>query len=178
MRKEEEYAIVLDFLPNGIAEKNIFEPVAIVVGKDYFTLLQVTPKKNVLLKPGDVVYIGKGTREHIERIVARLRYKELTKAAKEVLPKVVEKLVKKNENKYVEFFNKASPITSRLHQLELIPGIGKKYLWKILEEREKKPFENFNEIKERCNLIIDPKKAVIKRILEEIEGKDKYHLFT
>ena len=33
-------------------------------------------------------------------------------------------------------------------------------------------------IKARIKLLADPKKAVIKRILEEIEGKDKYKIFT
>jgi putative nucleotide binding protein len=35
-------------------------------------------------------------------------------------------MVKEQEERFVEFFNKAEPITTKLHQLELLPGIGKR----------------------------------------------------
>ena len=66
----------------------------------------------------------------------------------------------------------------RRHQIELLPGIGKKHMNEILEEREKAPFTSFKDIKERVKLIPDPEKAVIKRILQELQGEEKYSLFT
>ena len=65
-----------------------------------------------------------------------------------------------------------------MHQLELLPGIGSKHLWEILEERKKKPFESFEDIKKRVSLIPDPEKMITKRIIEELEDKDKYRLFV
>jgi putative nucleotide binding protein len=63
--------------------------------------------------------------------------------------------------------------------LHLLPGIGKKLMWEILEEREKRPFESFQDISERIRAIPHPDQMIIKRILEEIENPDvKYHLFT
>ena len=90
---------------------------------------------------------------------------------------VIKELVGKNEKKFVEFFNKAAPINTRCHQIELLPGIGKKHMREIIEEREKKPFESFKDLKERVKLIPDPEKVVIKRIIEELDNKDKYHIF-
>jgi len=63
--------------------------------------------------------------------------------------------------------------------LHLLPGIGKKLMWEILEEREKKPFESFAEISQRIKSIPHPEKMIISRILEELEDPNiKYHLFT
>jgi len=64
-----------------------------------------------------------------------------------------------------------------MHALELIPGIGKKYMWQIINERERKPFESFDDLQKRAN-IPNPAKLVAKRVLEELAGESKYRLFT
>ena len=48
----------------------------------------------------------------------------------------------------------------------------------ILDEREKRPFESFKDIKERVKLLPDPEKAIMKRILLELEGNEKHYLFV
>jgi putative nucleotide binding protein len=65
-----------------------------------------------------------------------------------------------------------------MHQIELLPGVGKKHMWEILDERKEKPFENFEDIKKRVKLMPDPKKAIIKRILKELQGNEKHRLFV
>ena len=66
-----------------------------------------------------------------------------------------------------------------MHGLELLPGIGKKLMWEILAEREKKPFTSFAEISQRIKSIPHPNKMVVNRILEELEDPNtKYHVFT
>ena len=50
-------------------------------------------------------------------------------------------------------------------------------MWEVLGKREEKKFENFDDIKQRLKLMPDPEKSIIKRILVELEGKDKYRLF-
>ena len=42
--------------------------------------------------------------------------------------------------------------------LHLLPGIGKKLMWEVLTEREKKPFESFADISQRIKSIPHPKK--------------------
>jgi len=184
----EENAIIIDYLPEGYAEDkrppHKREPVAIAVGDRFFSLIELIPKKDVKMSTGDRVYIGRGERDKIDYIKRRLTFNELTPAAKSELPNVVEKIVTENEKKFVEFFNTSQPLTTRLHQLELMPGIGDKLMWEIIEERKKKPFESFADITARIKAIIDPKKIIVKRVLVEIEseeqvaGKAKYRLFT
>ena len=65
-----------------------------------------------------------------------------------------------------------------MHQLELLPGLGKKHMWEIIEERKDKPFESFDDIKKRVKLMPDPEKAIIKRIISEIQGKEKHKIFA
>jgi putative nucleotide binding protein len=104
-------------------------------------------------------------------------FDELTGSAKMELPSVLEKIVLTRERWFVNFFNTAQAITPRMHSMELIPGIGKKYMWQIINERERKPFESFEDLKKRTE-IPDPSKLIAKRIIEELAGESKYRLFT
>ncbi len=173
MKFQEEYAIILDFLPEGKPTELKKEPIAQAVGVKYFVLLELVPKRNVYLEPLEKVYIGKGFREKIEYIKKRIRYEELTSLAKDTLEEAVKKIVDEDENRFINFFNNAKPINVRIHQLELLPGIGKKILHEILEERKKKKFESFKDIKDRIKSIPDPKKIIIERILMEIRGEER-----
>ena len=65
-----------------------------------------------------------------------------------------------------------------MHQIELLPGVGKKHMWEIVNAREEKPFENFEDVKKRVKLMPDPEKLIIKRILEEMGGAEKHRLFV
>ena len=174
----DENVIVLEFLPRGHSTGR-HEPIAQVIGDKYFSLLEVVVRKDVELKPNDKVYIGESKRDKIDHIKRRITVNELTSYAKSELPFVVEKLVKENETRYVNFFNTAQPISTRFHQLELIPGIGKKHLWDIIDERKKSPFTSFEDIKKRIKLMPDPANSVIKRVMEELENEDiRFRLFV
>ncbi|NOZ81775.1 MAG: DUF655 domain-containing protein [Candidatus Micrarchaeota archaeon] len=175
---KDEFVIVLDFLPHGHPVGKP-EPIAQVIGEKYFSLLEVVLREGVTVKPGDRLYIGPGKREEVDHIKKRITAKDLTNFARSELPHVVEEIVKKDEKRFVDFFNKAQPITTRLHQLELIPGVGKKHMWDIINERKKSPFKDFQDLKNRIKLLPDPRACIIKRILEELEdGDDRYRLFV
>jgi len=180
--QREEKAIVLDFLPNGypLDPRPMYRktPIVQALGTEHFTLLELAPKKGVFLQPHEEVYIGEGKREKIHHIIGRLPFEKLTSTARAELEFTIKDLVEKNEKRFVEFFNKAQPLTTRMHQLELLPGLGKKHMWEILEAREEKPFESFEDIKKRIKLMPDPKRIIIKRILQELEGKEKHRIFT
>lgn len=179
--KYEDYAYVLDFLPYGhVDDKRPIhkrEPLAQVVGEKHFTLLEVSIKKGVMPLVGDRVYIGKGERDVVFKIKRRIKYDELTPTAKAELPYVLEKIVKSQEKRFVDFFNKAEPITTKMHQLELLPKIGKKTMWNMIEERKKKSFESFQDIADRIR--IQPEKVIVLRIIFELQNPDtKYKIFT
>ncbi len=181
--KKEVNAIVLDVLMKGHAEDNrpTFkrEPVVQAMGLEQFKLLELVPKPTAAIDLHEKVYIGDAEREKIERVKRRIGYADLTHTAQGELPFVIEDVIKNREQDFVAFFNKAISITPKLHMLHLLPGIGKKLMWEILEERNKKPFTSFSDISARIKAIPHPEKMIQSRILEELQEKDiKYHLFT
>lgn len=179
---KEEYAVVLDFLPHGYSSDkrplHMKSAVAQAVGKEHFVLLELVPKKEVFLQPNEEVYMGEGKRDKIHHIVGRIPAEKLTPTAQSTLNGFVEKRVKANEKRFVEFFNTAGPINVRSHQLGLLPGLGKKHMGEILEQRKEKLFESFEDIKKRVRLMPDPEKAIIKRIIMELNSEDKFRLFV
>ncbi|WP_456421293.1 DUF655 domain-containing protein [Thermococcus sp.] len=176
----EEYAYVLDYLPEGYLDLNsgrrTGKPVAQVLGEKAFTLLEVTPKVDLMLY--ERVFVGKGNRDKILLINRKISYNDLTDTAKAELPYVVEEIIKNNEDRFVQFFNVAPPITNRLHSLELLPGIGKKHMWEIIEERQREPFKSFEDLRKRVKGLPDPVKMIAKRIVDELQDKDRYKLFV
>jgi putative nucleotide binding protein len=183
-KRYEEHAYVLDFLPHGRpgirpSGRAGYRAGALVqlMGEEFFTLLEALVQEGVVLKPHDRVYVGKEAREEITYIIGRIGYDELTAAAKMELPAVISRTVLNREQWFINFFNNARAVTPRMHALELIPGIGKKYMWQVINEREKKPFESFDDLQKRTELP-NPVKLITKRVLEELAGDSKYRLFT
>jgi putative nucleotide binding protein len=183
-KRYEEYAYVLDFLPHGRPGirpqgRAGYRAGALVqlVGEGFFTLLEALVKDGVMLKAHDHVYVGKEPREEITYIIGRIGYEELTAAARMELPTVISRIVLSREKWFLNFFNIARAVTPRMHALELIPGIGKKYMWQVINERERRPFESYDDLQKRTELP-NPVKLVTKRVLEELSGDSKYRLFT
>ncbi len=180
---KEQYAYILDYLPTGHAEDtrpiHLRRPVAQALGADYFILLELSIKEGERVEIESKVFVGKGDRDIVKHVERRLRFDELTHTALVEMPVIMEKIVKENEAKYVEFYNNAQPITTRLHMLELLPGIGKKMMWAIIDERKKGKFNSFRDIEERVKGLHHPEKLIAKRIEEEIKDESiKYRMFA
>jgi len=184
----EEYAIVLDYLselrvdsitPGYKREKRIAQ----VLGEDFFSLLEISLREEQSTSAGERIYIGKGTREKVHHIIRKLNYSDLTSTARVELDFTLNKLVTEKEKEFVQWFNKCGSLTTRLHRLELLPGVGKKHMWEITEIRKQKPFTSYTDISERVKLLPEPQKLIIKRIVWELQGEDdkqkliKYKIF-
>ena len=174
---KEEYAIIIEYLPNGYPLEKKMMPLAQAVGSTNLTLLEVVPRRDVVLEIGEKVYIGEGKRDKIYYILGRLRKEKLTEAAKQQLKEFINLLVKKDHKKFVDFFNKADAINKRVHQIELLPGLGKKHMQEILKQRKEKEFVSFEDMKKRIQNLPDPKKAIEKRIFQELTALERHNLF-
>ena len=177
MIDKEENAIVLDYLPYGYPLEKKMMPIAQAIGINNFILLQLVPRRGIKLEVGEKVYIGEGKRDKIYYILGKLPENKLTETAKEHLHNFIEKNIIDNEKRFVEFFNNAEAINTRLHQFELLPGFGKKHTEAILEQRKNKLFESLEDLKKRVSNLPDPKRAIEKRLIKEIVGIEKYNLF-
>lgn len=178
MADKEDYAVVLDYLPYGYPIEKQNNPIAQAIGVTTFALLELIPRRGVTLAAKEKVYIGPEKRDKIYYIAGRLHREKLTETAKIQLLEFVEGIVGEQEKKFVDFFNNAQAINTRLHQLELLPGFGKKHTKEVLDARAEKPFESFDDIRARAKNIPDPKKAVEKRFVEELTERQRFNLFV
>ncbi len=176
--EKEEYAIVLDYLPNGYPLERKMMPIAQAIGEKNLILLELVPRRGATLDIGERVYIGEGKRDKVYYILGRLQKDKFTESSKEQLERFIERIVKEREKEFVEFFNKAEAINKRVHQLELLPGLGKKYTKEILAQREISNFESFEDMKKRIPNLPFPEKTIEKRIFQELTEFERYNLFT
>jgi len=176
--EKEEYAIILDYLPNGYPLEKKMMPIAQAIGKKNLTLLELVPRRGVDLEIAEEAYIGEGKRDKIYYILGKLHREKLTESAKAQLEEFIEKIVKEREKEFIDFFNKAEAINKRLHQIEFLPSFGKKHMQEIIKQRQEKEFESFEEMKKRIPNLPDPEKAIEKRILIELTTLERTNLFT
>jgi len=178
-KKYESVAYILDFKLNSesLTIKGKRGTIIQAIGGDYFMLLELLGIPGVNYVILEKLNISKERREKVLSVLGKLKYESLTSIAKNTLPQAVETIVRENEQKFVNFFNNAMPVTPRLNSLELIPGIGKTLMNVILKEKEKKPFTSFKDIEERVGLK-DPAKKITERILEELKGNQQIYLFV
>ena len=180
--KREEVARVLDYLPYGRTPDTRSyqkQPLVQAVGETNFVLMEMTPKEGVVPVAGTRVYIGSGSRDVIDHVNRRIEYIELSNSAKLELPFEIQTIVLEDEPRFIRYFNEAGPITTRMHALELLPGIGKKLMWAVLNERKKGPFKSFVELMERVKGLHNPEKLITKRVEDELmDDRIKYRVFT
>jgi len=178
-RKYEEYAYVLDFTSQG-KSKTVHGRDGIIIvalGEERLTLLEILGVDDSSFDIGERIYIGKEGRTKVQSVLGKLDYEQITGTAQSELENVVNTIVTKNEQRFVNYINNAQPLTPRKHSLELIPGIGKTYLKLIIEQINKQKFLNYKDMEERAGLR-EPVNHLSKRILEEIAGETQFRLFV
>ncbi|HWG91529.1 MAG TPA: DUF655 domain-containing protein, partial [Candidatus Thermoplasmatota archaeon] len=177
----EDYVYILDFLPRGRPDNpRSKDPVAYGIGERNFVLLELVPKPDATLLVGDRIYVGRDPAipRQVDHVRGRVRYEEMTHAAQSEMPFVIEQMVKAQEERFLKFYNEAGPVTTRMHMLELLPGLGKKLMWATLEERKKGLFKTFKEMSERVKPLHQPERLIAHRIETEIrDPAQKYHIF-
>jgi putative nucleotide binding protein len=172
--------IVLDFLPHGRTEDDRPQyeqsPLAFAVGKAEFRLVELELESDADVSIGDHLPLAEGGP------IASMReidYGDLPGGAQSELEYAVEDLVADNEDRFVDFYNEAQPITLRLHQLNLLPGIGKKLRNNVLDERDRRPFESFADLESRVSGLHNSRDVLVERILEKLREDDlKYRIFV
>jgi putative nucleotide binding protein len=178
----ENYAYILDYLPTGRSTEHGFhrEPVALGLGEGELKLLEILPKPGVPLTVGARIPLLPlaGAPPPIDHVRRRIPYSELTATARTELPVALEQIVLGDPARFLRFVNEAPAVSRRFHLLELLPGIGKKTMLAIVEERKRSPFTSFAELGERMRLA-HPERLIVARIEQELSGApDKYRLFV
>lgn len=171
-------AVILDFLPHGQPggpdATGSGTPRALALGADRFRLFELDLSGDVSI--GDTVTI-RPPEDPVEGF-REITFDDLTSAGRSELEYAVREIVEDQAERFVDVYNEAQPVTLRLHQLDLLPGIGEKLRNNILDERKRGPFGSFADVEERIEGLHDAEEVIIERILEEIRSDDlKYELF-
>ena len=178
---EPRTAVVLDFLPRGSPDDDRPQyersPVAFAVGETDFRLVEAALTDDAGINIGDRIDIDP-LGENVKHL-RTVSYDDLSSTAESELEYAIREIIDSDEQRFVDFYTNAQPITTRLHVLNLLPGIGKKLRNNILDTRKRKPFESFEDIEERVSGLHNPKDVLIERILEELRKEDlKYRIFA
>lgn len=176
------HAVVLDYFPHGRSDDNRpqyqKEPLAYALTEDSFDLLELTLTDEADINIVDWVAVDPADEEAIASMTD-VEFDELSNSAVSELEYAIEAIIDNDEGRFVDFYNEAQPITLRLHQLNLLPGIGKKLRNKIIDTRKRGPFESFEDLSERVGGLHRPKEVLIERILEELRDDElKYKIFV
>jgi len=176
-------AVVLDYLPHGRSDDERPQyrrsAVGYALDTEDFRCFEFVVAEDGDVAIGDEVPIDSGVEESGVEHVREIEYDDLSGGAQSELEYVVEEVIAAEEERFVDVYDEAGPITLRLHQLNLLPGIGEKLRDAILDERKRGPFEDFEDVEERVDGLHDPAGVIAERIMEEIRGDDlKYRIFA
>lgn len=148
----------------------------VIIGEKYLTPIRGVIKNNSSVEFGENVYFGQGTRDKVFTLRGRVPKSELINLDIDDLNKIFKLILKGNEQTYVGMINKAGFMSIGRHQIELLPGIGDKYLKKILDQREERPFSSYKDFKDRTDL--DLEEMITERIRHEMLQGDNIHMFV
>jgi len=175
--------VILDLLLHGHPEEDkpswSKTPIAQVITFPDFVLYEVKINKDA-----DIEVQEKNTYEEflnqnkLKEVLKKINYDDLTNTSKALIQPILEKEILNYEEEFINFFNSSTSITPRMHALKLLPGIGQKHMWEILEARERQKFTKFQDISDRTS-ISNPIKLLAQRIIKELQREGvKYYLFS
>ena len=174
-------AVVLDVLPHGRADDDRpryqKSPLAQTIDTQHFRLYELVLGEVGTVTIGEEVSVDPiGSAVEVAR---EMDYEELSGGARSELEHVVNQVVEAEEDRFLEFYNEAGAVTLRLHQLNLLPGVGDKLRDNIMDARKRQPFDSLADVDERVSGLHDPKGTLVDRILQELQDEDvKYKLFV
>ena len=174
--------VILDLLIHGHPEEDrpswAKTPIAQVLTFPDFVLYEVKVYKNSNIQVQEQkTYEEFLNEEKIKEVLKKIDFKDLTSTSKALIQPILETEVLRFEDEFINFFNNSTSITPRMHALKLLPGIGQKHMWEILEARDRQKFVTFQDIADRTS-ISNPPKIISLRIIKELKRDVKYYLFS
>ena len=171
--------MVLDFYPQGKAlsqnRAEDYNPLAVVITSQSFQFFDVIVSPGMKFAVSERLMLTTKNKKILR--FERIQFNQLSESALDILPEIILGVVFRSEPRFMSFLNKAHPLTTQMHQLQLLPGIGQKRMWTILEARKNAHFSSFTDFIQRTG-ISDPASILFERIFSELEGTPKYRLFT
>ena len=181
--KKSRPIIILDVLLHGHPEEDrpswTKTPIAQILTFPDFVLYEVKIDKTTNLKPEEKGLYDDFLRDNkLREVTKKIDFEELTSTSKALIQPILEKEVLNYEEEFINFFNNSTSITPRMHSLKLLPGVGQKHMWEIIEARNRQKFTTFQDISDRTSMS-HPSKQIALRIIKELQREGvKYYLFS
>ena len=175
--------IILDILLHGHPEEDkpswSKTPIAQVITLPDFVLYEVKCNKDSEIKVQEKNEYEEFLKQNkLREVLKKIDYKDLTNTSKALIQPILETEVLNYEEEFINFFNNSTSITPRMHSLKLLPGVGQKHMWEIIEARNRQKFTTFQDISDRTSMS-HPAKQVALRIIKELQREGvKYYLFS
>jgi putative nucleotide binding protein len=174
--------VILDILLHGHLEEDkpswAKKPIAQVLTFPDFVLYEVKTNKNSDIQVQEQkTYEEFLNEDKLREVLKKIDFNDLTNTSKALILTIIEKEVFTYEEEFIKFFNNSTSITPRMHALKLLPGVGQKHMWEIIETRERQKFVTFQDISDRTS-ISAPTKLIAQRIIKELSRDVKYYLFS
>ena len=175
--------VILDILLHGHPEEDkpswSKTPIAQVLTFPDFVLYEVKCNRDSEIKIQEKnTYEVFLIQNKLKEVLKKIDYKDLTNTSKALIQPILEKEILNYEEEFLNFFNNSTSITPRMHSLKLLPGIGQKHMWEIIEARNRQRFTTFQDITDRTSLS-HPTKQLAQRIIKELQREGiKYYLFS
>ena len=176
-------AVIVDYLPHGRPDDTRPQyqkaALAYALETESFDLLELTLTEDADVNIVDRIPIDEAANDAVIEDVAGIEYNDLSNSGVSELEYAIEAIIDADEQRFVDFYNDAQQISLRLHQLNLLPGIGKKLRNKIIDKRKRQPFESFADLADRVGGLHNPKEVIAERIMDELRDEDlKYKIFV
>ena len=175
--------VILDILLHGHPEEDkpswSKTPIAQVLTFPDFVLYEVKCNRDSEIKIQEKnTYEVFLIQNKLKEVLKKIDYKDLTNTSKALIQPILEKEILNYEEEFLNFFNNSTSITPRMHSLKLLPGIGQKHMWELIEARNRQKFTTFQDITDRTSLS-HPAKQLAQRIIKELQREGiKYYLFS
>jgi len=175
--------IILDILLHGHPEEDkpswSKTPIAQVLTFPDFVLYEVKCNRDSEIKIQEKnTYEVFMIQNKLKEVLKKIDYKDLTNTSKALIQPILEIEILNYEEEFLNFFNNSTSITPRMHSLKLLPGIGQKHMWELIEARNRQKFTTFQDITDRTSLS-HPAKQLAQRIIKELQREGiKYYLFS
>jgi len=175
--------VILDLLLHGHPEEDkpswSKSPIAQVLTFPDFVLYEVKCNRDSEIKVQEKnTYEGFLNQNKLREVLKKINYNDLTNTSKALIQPILESEVLNYEEEFIYFFNNSTSITPRMHSLKLLPGVGQKHMWEIIEARNRQKFTTFQDISDRTSMS-NPTKQIALRIIKELQREGvKYYLFS
>lgn len=105
--------------------------------------------------------------ESVNSILGPVRHRDLSPRSHSQLSDSITAIIKENPEVYLGFYNRAGPVSLKMHAFQLLPGIGQSTAQQMVKARGREGWTDLDAVSADCD--IDAAAALAGRLAEEMQ---------